>query len=70
MITIDLGFDRKTNWITTYSSYRDNDIKLMKERYVLTNELQGSNMDHYVIVGGVIYNGFTLKEAKKILGVK
>lgn len=70
MIRMDLGFNRQSSFISTYSSIRESDIKRMKQRYALSQEIVGTPMDHYVIVGGETFNGFGLKEAKKILGVK
>lgn len=70
MIQLDLAFNRQNNFVATYSTIRQLDIKRMKEKYGLTKELKGTPMDHYVIVGGESFNGFSLEEAKKILGVQ
>lgn len=66
---LDLGFTKQNIYGSTYSSIRENDIKRLKNKYAISEEIIGSKMDHYVIVSGEIFNGFGLEEAKKILSI-
>lgn len=69
MVKLDLGFTKQNIYGSTYSSIRENDIKRLKNKYAISEEIIGSKMDHYVIVDGEIFNGFGLEEAKKILSI-
>lgn len=51
-----------------YEKIRNEQFKEMKARYKQTKQVEFSKTNHYVKVGGVVYNGISKEEFEQCIG--
>lgn len=54
----------------SYVFFREQEIKEIKRLYAQTKKVEFSNTDHWIVVGGKTFNGFTREHFEKIVGIK
>lgn len=63
-------YETKENTSISLIAAREKDIQTIKRLWTQTNQVEFSKTDHWIKVGGIVFNGFTRKHFENIVGIK